>query len=567
MLMPGKMKEIALEMEKFNLDILALQEVRWKGNGRIDKKTYSVLYSGPERRTGLNGTGFILNAKTRKSLLAFEPVSDRICKLKLKGKFRNISVISAYAPTEDAGDDEKESFYDQLSNTCKKIAKYDMCILVGDFNAKIGKEDFLKGIAGIHSLHNETSENGRLLAQFAAEHGLVVMSTSFAHKDIHKGTWKMPGRNCVNQIDHVLVSKRHATSIMDVRACRGPNCDSDHFLVKAFVKEKISLVANGPGVKKKRWNCDLLNDNVREREYQQAIHENIILQDANNGNIEEAWESIKEVIHTAAESTIGEKKLVRNAEWFDNECMDAIMRKNGKRQRMLQRPTRQTTEEYKESRRTANGILRNKKKQHIKAQIEEIQNLDDQNETRKCYTAIKRMTKGFQPRVNACKDKDGNLIEEATRVLDRWAEHFTELLNGNHTGEDRALDWQPKYHTADPWIEEPSLEEVEICKKKQKNHRAPGEDNINAELWKHGGQELACCLHKLILMIWRQESLPSSWNNGVITPVYKKGDKLACSNYRGITLLDVAYKIFSAILAMRLSPFTENVLGEYQCGF
>jgi len=46
-----------------------------------------------------------------------------------------------------------------------------------------------------------------------------------------------------------------------------------------------------------------------------------------------------------------------------------------------------------------------------------------------------------------------------------------------------------------------------------------------------------------------------------------QGDKMDCQNYRGISLLSVIYKVFAKILTKRLSPYTEQIIGDYQCGF
>jgi hypothetical protein len=87
----------------------------------------------------------------------------------------------------------------------------------------VDKENFLRHVAGKHSLHNETSENRKLLSQLAEDNLLIIKSTCFEHKNIHKGTWKVLSSGVVNHIDHVLVPRRHAFSIIDVRSARGCN--------------------------------------------------------------------------------------------------------------------------------------------------------------------------------------------------------------------------------------------------------------------------------------------------------------------------------------------------------
>ncbi|PSN29855.1 hypothetical protein C0J52_28339 [Blattella germanica] len=383
MLQPGKMLEIIKEAAKVNIDVLAIQETRWAGQGRIDKQNYSVFYSGPNTRTGQCGTGFMISAKVRKKLMSFIPLGDRMCKIRLNGRFRNITLILVYAPTEDGKEEEKHKFYNQLYNECTKIPKRDIVIILGDFNAQIGK----------YTLHTKTNENGKLLSKLAMANRLIIKSTCFKHKNIHKGTWKIPGGEQVNQIDHILINRRHGTSILDARSARGPNCDSDHYMVRAKLKERLAVVNNSQGPKNLKWNIEKLKESEPSQIYQDTIKrklEELQTQSQEQEQIEQQWNTIKKVVIETATETIGVKTRKRNEEWFNDECKEVIRQKNQDRLRVLQKATRQACDKYKESRKKANKIIRKNKKAYLKTEIENIEQLSNQNDNRKLYQAVKK---------------------------------------------------------------------------------------------------------------------------------------------------------------------------------
>ena len=78
-----------------------------------------------------------------------------------KAKYFYISLICAHAPTEDKDDTTKDAFYDKLEVLYKRCPRSDIKTLVGDFNAKVGREGIFGPTVGKHSLHEKTSDNGR----------------------------------------------------------------------------------------------------------------------------------------------------------------------------------------------------------------------------------------------------------------------------------------------------------------------------------------------------------------------------------------------------------------------
>jgi hypothetical protein len=83
-----------------------------------------------------------------------------------------------------------------------------MKILLGDFNAKVGREDIFKPTIGNESLHETSNDNRVRVVNLATSKNLVVKSTMFPHHKIHKYIWTSPDGKTHNQIDHILVDRR-----------------------------------------------------------------------------------------------------------------------------------------------------------------------------------------------------------------------------------------------------------------------------------------------------------------------------------------------------------------------
>ncbi|XP_008183215.1 uncharacterized protein LOC103309478 [Acyrthosiphon pisum] len=121
------------------------------------------------------------------------------------------------------------------------------------------------------------------------------------------------------------------------------------------------------------------------------------------------------------------------------------------------------------------------------------------------------------------------------------------------------------FQKAEPLINDITQDETDKAIDSLDNWKAHGSDNIQAELIKYSGKETWYFIFNVCQKTWRGEQMRRSWKEIIILPLHKKGVKTDCSNYRGISLLNTAYKVFSKVLLSRLTSYAEECLGEYQC--
>lgn len=152
------------------------------------------------------------------------------------------------------------------------------------------------------------------------------------------------------------------------------------------------------------------------------------------------------------------------------------------------------------------------------------------------------------------------------RKKEEWRDHFKELLGGSN---ERVTGRKREHLTVGE--DESELTEKEIGKqiKRLKKKKATGGDKIPNEAWVYSAGNTRGTLIDLIRRVWKGESLSEDWRKAIITAVSKKGDTEDTSNYKGISLLNTAYKLYAAILSERLKKEVEDkgIIPETQAGF
>jgi hypothetical protein len=131
------------------------------------------------------GTGFIVHKRIISAVKRLEFVIDRTSYIILRGVWCDIIVLKVQVPIEDKTDDIKDRFYEELDHVFVIFPKNNIKVLLGDFIAKVGREDIFKRILN-ESLHESNIKNGFGIVNFAMSSNLTVNRTMFPHRNIYK---------------------------------------------------------------------------------------------------------------------------------------------------------------------------------------------------------------------------------------------------------------------------------------------------------------------------------------------------------------------------------------------
>ena len=160
----GKLEVVKQKMATVNTDILGISKIKWTGTGEFNSYDHYIYYCGQEslRR---NGVALRVNKRILNAVLGCNLKNDRMISVHFRGKPFNSTVIQVYAPISNAEEAEFEQFYENLQDFLELTPKKDVLIIIGDWNAKVGRQE-TPGVIGKFGLGVQ-NEAGQRLVDFA----------------------------------------------------------------------------------------------------------------------------------------------------------------------------------------------------------------------------------------------------------------------------------------------------------------------------------------------------------------------------------------------------------------
>lgn len=341
---PGALQYILDTARSYKIQLLALQEVRWTNKGSVTKENITLFYSKTDNGARENGMGIIVHD----CLLSHVKIFD-------------IAVISCYGPTEEKEDEKKDKFHEELEEVFDRLPRHSIKIFSGDFNAKIGLETMYRPTICKESLYEYSNDNGTRLINMAMSKELVISSTYFPRKNIHKHTWVFPNGLTKNQIDHVMISKKYMSCISNVRSYRGADADIDHYLIIAHFRIRLSSKwKRSSKTNNSKFNVEILRDQEIAKQYEKLVQKEIGKNSGKNSteDIENQWNRTKQTITYCASVVIGNEPKREGRRWFNDKCRDAIKKHFEFRKKLLQNLSEENKIIYENWRKEIHKLLR-----------------------------------------------------------------------------------------------------------------------------------------------------------------------------------------------------------------
>jgi len=574
-------KQVVDYMVQGGLGLVCLQETRVPQTTQylIDDVTFVLAGGGGDREYA--GVAIAMQADIRRAVSGVVVLpGGRLMAISLDLAPRLLTVICAYAPQSARPEDERSDFFEQLAGLVDNAERKGAVILLGDFNARlhgrlrgeepvIGPHIYGAGVGRILRTVSEAAgrSNRDLLMEMCQLDGpsgvLRIMNTWFRKKDAEKVTFVAPGVDKLPrrggpwdpasfaELDLCVVPDRWKGLVRDVRSNTKAGLSTDHFPLEVRLALKLRRASQKrhPVV---RWDFRAITEEGKtafdvavagcEADVEKAA------------SVEEGWEILRDAVNGALEQHVPRKPAEARRPWIRSGTLEL----HAHRQALA------ALGQLKDARELDKMIRDSAKEDRRQWIAEGLKN--------SLWEPVRQVKKPRQSKVVALVAKgkayDGRRPEAV------YAEHLETVQWGRQAGATREeqrqerTDWSgPPLCTGGNVLDGPiTEEELSESIRAAKKGKVPGLDGLPYEAWACLEQGRRSVL-RLFNRCWEEERFPEQWKQALVIGIFKKGAAQDPANYRPISLLLTAYKLFGRILAVRLQNGLDDLLRNTQFGF
>ena len=429
--MTGRGKELADMMERRNVNILCLQETRWKGSkARNIGGECKLFYNGADGRK--NEIGIVLREELAESVLEVKRVSDRLMAMKLEVKGSILNIVSAYLSQVNSSIEERNDFLEDLDGLIESISKEERIVLGADINGHVGEGNIRdEEIMGRYGAGTRNKE-GSMVVDFGKRMNLAIVNTYFKKIDEDRVTYKSGGKS--TQVDYVMCRRRNLKEMCDCKVILNECVAKQHRMV---VCKMVLMVKKKKAEKIKpkiRWW------KLKETSYQEAFRQEMTRILGGKDKLPNEWDKTAEMLRKTAKTvlgvTFGKRKGGRETWWWNEEVQKSINKKKEAKKAWHKIRNKNTKKMYKKKKSKAKKAVAIAKGRAYNNLYARLKTKEGEKELYRLARQRNRAGKDVQ-HVRVIKDENGNVMVNSEAVLKRWKEYFEKLMNEENNREPR----------------------------------------------------------------------------------------------------------------------------------
>ncbi|AQK49513.1 Retrovirus-related Pol polyprotein LINE-1 [Zea mays] len=556
----GKLREIVDVAVRRRVNILCIQETKWKGQKakEVEGTGFKLWYMGTAPNK--NGVGVLIDKSLKDGVVDVKRVGDRIILVKLVIGDLVLNVISAYAPQVGLNENSKREFWEGLEDMVSSVPVGEKLFIGGDLNGHVGiSSTSFEGVHGGFDFGTRNQEGEEIL-NFALAYDMFIANTFFRKRTSHLVTFSS-GQH-TSQIDFVLLRKEDRHACLDCKVLPGECVVTQHKLVVADFRLKIRLQRNKHNkvTRTKWWK---LKGDVAQTFKERVIEEGPW---AEEGDINIMWRKMAVCIRKIASEEFGlsqgNRREVKDTWWWNEDVQKAIKEKKDCYKCLHHDKCAENIEKYRIAKKSAKRAV-------SRARGQAFDNLYQRLDTKQGEKDIYRMAKIRERKtrdvnqVKCIKDKANQLLVKNEEIKNIWKEYFNKLFNGGNESSTIELD-EPFDDNNRGFVRRIQEYEVKEALKRMKVGKAMGPDGIPIEVWRCLGDIAIVWLTKLFNTIFRTNRMPDEWRRSTLVPIFKnKGDVQSCTNYRGIKLMSHTMKLWERVIEHRLRKMTSVTQNQF----